>query len=354
MLYSGKFAELRSQNVTPKQKTAQLINWWKEKGYALFLTAMKQKGVHAGDLELVALADYLHLNLVVKSKRPDAPVVALNAANGGLPTRGSLANQAYRISQPQIRELQCRGVAENSIFTQLTWEPLSKEEFEARVSAVPQFDTVHDYIEQSKPANGSPIPIEWKKDKALIEQLSIRGVITNDKFVLDNTDDAKRASMLVRIDTMENKAFIVSAREQTYRDAPVVALLHEEIRHEDGRVVGHYDALVSPALIAKDESKAIIAKPSSTAFFTETLQLLESGKVQPSQSKWASLVQQAQKEEANVNVLPVTEKVTYDFGATERKIATTKETAKQLDEELAKKVQQEEYQTYLTCSRQKI
>jgi hypothetical protein len=352
-----KFAELRALAITEEAKLARLLTWFKRQGFKLFLQAMSKKGEHAGNEEIVALADYFGMTFLLKADEYGPDFVAMNTANGGMSARGELNGNPYRFSRAQIKELTQRGVAQKNDITRIDWEALSQEDLDIALSAIPEYDMVRDYIEANHPAFGSAVPAAWNQHAALMEQLRVRGVVTGGTFAADNTDAVKRALTLTRIAAIENKDFIVSAWQATYVDAPVMALQHQEIVHPDGRYTGHWDAYVPSAPVAVAapvESAVTTTKPSSTAFLNETLKLLESGSVQPVESEWTKLVADAEKEEATTSTLPATETVMYDFVAANKKIAMKKDMAEKLDKELAKKLQQEEYQAYLSSTRRRV
>jgi|GEM_PF-5358669 len=402
---SRKFAELKK--LAKDQQVRALTRWWKEEGFDRFLEAMRESGRDSGDLEGVALSDYLGLVFLVKAERYGKDFVCLNAANGEFPPRGTLSDgTAYRFSAAQIRELTHRAVAQRAdMLADLQWEPLTREDVEERLSAVPSYQEVRDYIVNNKPAKKAPIPAAWKKNPALLEQLKLRGVVTDERidkvmtsvFAKDNSIAEKLAFTLGRIAEVENKAGILSVWDDTFVDAEFVALRSQEYMYSGGGRMGHWDALVSkaPALIAhaekavaakdktveapkaklekkekgKEETKGkekgkekekeieiekekvatkeIVApkKPFNQAAITEMLQKIENGELKPSPIKWTMWVDRAQQESVAPDTIPEEERVIYAFGNQVKTIH--KDTAEALDFEFAKREQQKEYEEYL-------
>ncbi|VVC76646.1 hypothetical protein AQUSIP_19690 [Aquicella siphonis] len=340
----------------------ELMQWWEQSlassstaaprqpsGYETFLAAMKQDGQWAGDLELAELARYFNVNLDVDRPDYDAPH-HMHIDYGAIPAASR--EFGYALAAPAVEQLVSRDIVNNPSDKEagesLQLLPLDHASVEARLSAVPDINIVIKFINSYK--NGEslkkvPVPDAWS-DKC-IEQLLKRNVINRVRYetgLLGYEFVVSHHDAMNRIREMEQKDRILAAWDQAHKESPTVTLTNPYALHWENMVPAS-ELTIQPAL-------------AWHKFQIETLKRLGEGTIKPIQEKWELLLRQAEEQDRKLKAdqlqpataQPVVEQtVTYHLPAEKgfKSVTVTVTMQKDLDEELAKKLQEEEYQGFI-------
>lgn len=298
-----------------------LMQWWEEDaGYYTFQEQMRRSGEWAGDPELFQLAKYFHVKL---NFRRDGFTYCIHHENGALPIDGGLDN--YQLTASDISQLVVRGVVDkpegNATVLQLL--PLNIVELKQRLALVPEYKKVSAFVKDHRDAlKGQTVSADWSDE--CVDELRKRDVVSNNKFVVDA--ETARA----RIGEMNKKAKLQAAWVANRKHAPTITLVH----HKEG----HWDSTITINQSNKAKSKA----GAVTGLIEETLNLCHKKQVIYNHDDWLALKVKATKD---LKRHPKNKHVTYFFGATTMQVS--KKMQEKLDEQLAMRMQQEEYEKYL-------
>lgn len=309
-------------------------------GYKKFLEGMQQDGQWAGDLELAELARYFSVNLDVS--RPDyAAPHHMHIDQGEIPVVSR--EYDYSLNAADISQLVSRGIVNKPLDEEhpesLQLLPQDQSSVKASLEAVPELGKVIEFIQTYKDGESLKkvlVPDEW--GEACKAQLLKRNVINKVhyetglpgyEFVVSHADAVKR------IGAVAHKEKIFLAWEQAHKESPTITLTNPYALHWENM------------LPEKELSLAQDHSLPGQEFYQQTLTRLATGEIKPDQEKWELLLQKAEEEDRqSSSAQPVVEQtVTYKLPP-ERGLKSVKVTVtlqKDLDEELAKKLQAEEY-----------
>lgn len=327
----------------------------KESGYETFMQEMNHPGKWVGDLELAALAHYFQVNLEVV--RPDYRHY-MHIECGELPRENLTADQ--------IKQLADRGVINRPQNNgPLTFLPMSHEMVEKRLSAVPE---AMNFIVSSHALDLLNTEVPGNFSNECMEQLIKRGVVSSrkieqaieieegkfeiialptHKFTVDVEEAVKRLSEIT------NKDVILSAWENNYINSPLVTLTNPRAVHWDN-------------MLPANEVEATVLKAPNTATFldlySDIMLKLQTHSIRSSSKNWSEfktdIEARAQAEKENLATLAdktedqkqlekqLAEKKDYYFEKSDTPEEVTEYTQIKLDEELAKRLYEEEYEEY--------
>jgi hypothetical protein len=221
-----KFEELYQASPDIDAAQAELGDWWATpEGQATFLNDMAHPAMNAGDTELYA--GDLEL----------APLGAYFGASVSVHSEARGINKTiYHASSPLpllliADERDGRALADLGITTNdsnRSWTDLSLDDLTARLNAVPQFDELMAYIQNTKPMPkiGDVLPPTFGMD--CLVQLGVRGILNSGGRL---TIDPAGVSFVNRVVEFATKDRVIQAWTDTYRPAPVVALQNEVAAH---------------------------------------------------------------------------------------------------------------------------
>ncbi len=201
----------------------RLIDWWKKSGFFSFFRRMSNLKVWVGDIELARLGQYFGVNVDVYNGKFKYGV---HFANGHIDRESKDFN--YRLSVEEIKQLITRRVVDRppvndkGEFTDnspLLLLPLSEKKLMSRLKQVPDFETIHGYIEQHKTnLKQATIPKNWSQES--LQELAIRDVIDGEftKFLVSGK------AALKRIKALPQHEALAQAWQKKYRKAPSVTL----------------------------------------------------------------------------------------------------------------------------------
>jgi hypothetical protein len=313
----------------------QLVQWWGVSGYEKFLHAMKFDGQWAGDLELSQLATYFKINLDVVRRNF---IYHIHDNTGTLPIADEV--QDYVLSEDEIVQLRDRSVVnrrENGE-SELRLLPLfNLAELKARVTQVPEFEKVSAHVQSVPDLLGSPVPADWSSE--CIRELKKRSIVektdTGAKFVVEQGVAVKRVC------GMDKAEKIASAWQAGYKTSPTITLANERGIHWNNTKTKAQAAKDAAVVKSASDSELCAVSKSFVAFKEQTLRHLAIGTIQPRESKWKALIEEAKKQKDLSGTA-----VEYAVADGE-KIKVNQATQIELDAELAAKLQHEEYQLYL-------
>jgi len=363
--------ELETALATAENK---LLDWWKPatetkheaaSGYTNFLSSMKSDGQWAGDTQLAELAAYFHVNLDV-IHHDNAPPHHMYIDHGVIPVSDDEFD--YKLESQDISQLVVRGIVDRPEQDQhdLQLLELDRTEVDSRLSAVPECETVTEYIINS-PAipdsvplevgdvelsdyaayelKGTPVPESWPQE--VRQQLVQRGVIGPKNGVYSFS--VGREEAIARIVKMDDKDKILAAWDAYHKESPILTLKNIGAYHWDNMLPASAPELVEPK--------------SVPSLISETIAKIQSGEIKPSEEKWrvylkndtAALetektVEYTLPENQGVQRVTIPTQVALDERmATELQQLfysedVSKDTQEQLDRELAQQLQDEEDQ----------
>ncbi len=373
--------ELLALAPTPKERA---------NGYQQFMQEMREERKWAGDLELSVLARYFHVNLDVQRGE---------ILHNMYFEYGRIPIQPLELEPDQINQLVTRGVVDppHAGEESLALFPLDRETVVKRVSAVPKYcDMVQPFLNQDQTQDifGVEIPEGWLQSKELISELLKRDVIGHATFVksvytpepMEYTIDSYKfivdyPKVEARTKELANANKILAAYDQHHRELPTVTLSNLSAVHWDNML----PASGAKKKVSSSEPKKESGKPgeipnSFTLFYNDTMQKLKKNEIKPSAIEWKILAQEHEgkaKGEADDQILE--KKVTYTIPFEEIKkiiphaqegqaisideiqkvipnaiedkegrptIEVTEITQIKLDEDLANKLQQQEYEEF--------
>lgn len=306
------------------EHAGELNVWWRADGYQTFLDNMSKDAVWAGDLELAEVAAYFHVNLDITR---DQFYHSMHIDHGEFPL--------LTLSNEQVTQLMLRGIIDKPQPGATTAKLLAhtREEVVAKLSAVPEVDTVRAQIVERVEVDGvslSKKPISAELSDACKQELIARTVIARDK----GSDKYYFTDIIVseaneRISAIDDKDGLLALWDANYKDTPTVTLTNPSANHWSNMSVSVVpEERVAPKSILSEVSK--------------TLLLINDGKIKPTNEKWQVFVERKIGED-----LPVAaeKSVEYTVSPTEGTTAIVSiETQIELDKELAMRLQAEEYQ----------
>lgn len=276
------------------QHADELREWWRQDGFDAFQAAMSCDGAWAGAQEIGLLAHYFNVNLQVE--RHGVVIEGFNN-NGLLDTSA--------IPQDFVRELGLRNIIEQEHLTNHTqkFNVSSLEEIEKRVNEFDDREIVLPYI-----AKDQDVPADWARER--ISELVDRGVISQDgkRFIV--SPEAANERMCPMPDVTRFMAVV----KRDLKPAPTIFLQNNNAAHWNNMPANFKPAVVEPTLL--DDLTASLSK------------------VRFDERKFRGLVRDAKRENS--------QEVEYSLNG--QLFFVSREKQIQLDEQLAKKIQAEEYQ----------
>ncbi len=310
-----KFKALTSSRNNKDNLLGELEAWWRVEGSAGFLNAMKKDGQWAGDPELVALAGYFNVNLKVNN-------IHLRNVGGILP--------ADSVTDIVIEQLIYRGIVQQNA-SQDRYEllPMTEGELKARLDAVPHYDEIERCIHDG----GNALTQEEKTNLAVhSEELIQRGVMEKNKnYLVQNKEE-----ILLRVGAIKD---IDDDKENRRQEIADVLKQHYDQNGTEftlsfkGR---HYEPIIPLHLLPKKAAPVVPEIIRSTSK-DEAINYQESCE---------SILEKEKTDSAP-------KEISYSFSLLKNlQIATvsdderlvTKKTQEELDELLARKLQEEEDQ----------
>lgn len=207
-----------------QEANKRLVRWWfadtPDSGYENFLRAMEQQGEWAGDIELDLLADFFDVNLDVKRH---------NFIHHIHFDHGSVARSLF--SEDQVAQLICRGVIDHVKMndTRLRFLPLTLQEVDERLSAVPEIETIRAFVWCSPLLKSKPL---LPNCEPAIKQLLLRDIIyRQDNHYFFNGDQDKTINLL---EAFPDKERMLSLWKANYISTkPTMTLVNEDAAHWD-------------------------------------------------------------------------------------------------------------------------
>lgn len=326
-----------------KRVTSQLKNWWKNVGYKKFVNEMRTNAEHSGDIELAPLACYFRLNLQVT--RQDRFTHTMYRDCGTLPT-SFLREQKEHV----IEDLYNRGIIDPPVNEQQKQLPLNlnQEALARRLAAIPDLDTVLEYIEQQpEKMKGIDVPSTWSSE--CVTELKERGIIVTTKNGVDVLNMDKKAA-IHGCNALPHPICNAILQHTKKEPLPEVLLVNDHALHWD---------FLNTNTAKKEENKII--KKEIIKYEEELLILLKEklADYKGEGSKWEKWVkEQIEILEKNTvpllqeNTHPAPGEVEYTLSKDKKTTVTIEEQIK-LDEAYAKKLQSEEYEDKLEDERPK-
>lgn len=198
----------------------KLIDWWFKAGYELFLQAMQEDKVWAGDIELDLFGDFFDLNVDVRRKDF---IHHIHINYGGVERR--------LFSEDQIIELRYRGIvnAEADDCDRLCFLPLSESEVVERLSALPDSDSIREFVFEAGVAlKLKPVPIEWA---ASLQQMIQRNMLKRQGDEYYFNCDANVALNL--LEEFPGKERMLRLWRSNYINKPTIILKNDDATHWD-------------------------------------------------------------------------------------------------------------------------
>lgn len=338
-----KFQELLLAQVEDKDRIAALESWWEEEGYQQFLQKMKQDNAWAGDLELFQLARYFNVNLQVQRDEMIYPIYF----DCGVVSRDSVS-----VVDTDSKELIDRGIIDkprDSRQSRLALLPLDVEEVQARLEKIPNYQQVLEFC-QGNEVFKKQVPSAIANAAPCMQQLRARNVIEpaqgkDNAFVFS----VHSAVAKQRIEELKAKDSFMAAWKEKYKKLPTVML---ENKNEEG----HWDALVPAQVTANNSVSSAAGADSASDGSVVKLDLLrkeikrkiKSGELKHDVDHLKKLTSAAEA----ADTTKLTDAVLYTFfadGGAEKKVSKVMQVA--LDDEYAKKLQEEEYEEYIKAEK---
>ena len=341
LLRGINFELVREDNLNEivEQRQERLFAWWLEGGYAEFLHAMKAEGQWAGDLELFQLARYFHVNLTVNR---DAMTHHIHYDYGKF-----FIGDYDQLSEETIKQLVDRNVIncpprdihpDDPIY----FLPLTREEIKIRLNQVPHYEQAQTLIENHEhDLKDTPLPLDLPHE--CVEELVARNVVERNReendeyeycFALHAEDAATRIDAVSHVDTL------LQAWDENHEDLPTITLSNQAGLHWDNTSTS-LDAVMSHEAPTSDLAEVV--QYQETEVYKGTLQLVGFWKRtnQDQNKNWNELTR-------IVEIAPsgLEGNALYTISDTNQ-AEVTKAKQEELDEALAKKLQQDEYEDYL-------
>lgn len=331
---------LKSRNVDEnarlramEERLADVINehagelevWWRNSdGYQTFLDNMSKDTVWAGDLELAEVAAYFHVNLDITR---DQFYHSMNIEHGSIPLDA--------LNYERGTQLRLRGIIDKPQYGAIDVKLLahSREEVVAKLSAVPEVETVRTQIAARVAADGVTLtkePISAALSDACKQELISRSVIARDKgsdkyYFTDITEH----EAYERIEAIDKKDEMLRLWDANYKDAPTISLTNPNANHW---------SFMSMTVVPEEK----IAPKTIISEVSKTLLLINDGKIKPTNEKWEVFVERMKGAD-----VPVAAEKSVEYTVSHSEGTTTVvsiDTQIELDKELAKRLQAEEYQ----------
>lgn len=305
----------------------QLLFWWDDKGHQLFLREMSRDAVWAGDLELSELAAYFHVNLSVTRGDFEHPM----HIHHGVLLRKDL-------DEDEVHQLHVRGIIDRPEphDTELRLMPLTREQVATKMSAVPEVGKVYDEMDGDRYVSDDvrllKTPLSADLGHICQQELVKRDIIARDKGKKEFYFTSLTYSEIEdRIAEIQRKDQLLAMWDAHHRDAPNITLTNPSANHWSNMSME-----VIPA--EKIEPRTIVKA------FSETLLMIHEQKIKPSSEKWEVFVEQKIAEEAKPVAVEKSVEYTISQDDGGKVVTVSVDTQIELDAELAKRLQAEEYE----------